>query len=104
MKSLLVLISSILFSANAVACYSQAVSVYTQAMNERRHDNIHVYNEAVQLKAGQSYDSYGVIFEYEQDVLIFEGSSEFMSGFGVEAIVLEPNTCRLIEMVQVYAE
>ena len=104
MKSLLLVLSSLLFSTNLMACYSQALSVYTSAMNERRHDNIHVYKEAVQLNAGQSYETYGVVFEYEQDVLIFEGSSEFMSGFGVEAIVLEPNTCRLIEMVQVYAE
>lgn len=104
MKSALLLLSSLLFSTNVLACYSQAVSIYTETMNERRHDNIHVYKEAVQLKSGQSYETYGVVFEYEQDVLIFEGSSEFMSGFGVEAIVLEPNTCRLIEMVQVYAE
>tara|TARA_R110000868_G_scaffold80095_2_gene227769 strand:- start:29882 stop:30202 length:321 start_codon:yes stop_codon:yes gene_type:complete len=101
------LIFSILSISSVHACYDVALKAYTAQMNERRHDNIHVSKEAVRLTSGDSYELYGVLFshdQYESDVLIYEGSSEFYSGYGVEAIVVEAKNCHLIEMVQVYAE
>lgn len=104
MKFVAIISTFMLLTTSAFACYDQAFSFYNQEMTARHHQDIHVHKDAVQLVAGEVYEMYGVKFEYDQNVMIYEGSSEFMSGFGVEAIVLEPNTCRLIEMVQVYSE
>ncbi len=92
------------FSTTSFACFDQAFALYNEEMSSRRHQDIHVYHEAVRLKAGDVHDMYRVKFFYDEDVLIYEGSSEFMSGYGVEAIVMEPTSCKFIEMVQVYVE
>lgn len=89
---------------DAHACYDSAYNFYSSEMTERRHDNIYVYPQPKKLSAGEQTEIYGTVFQYDQDVLIFEGSSEFMSGFGVEAIVIDGANCSVIEMVQVYAE
>ena len=100
----LIFISLITLSASVHACFEQASQVYEQEMRARRHDQIHVYPQGKTVLAGDQFETYGTIFSYDQDVVIFEGTSEFMSGFGVEAIVMNAKDCSFIEMVQVYAE
>lgn len=103
MKKIIIALSFILIS-NAHACFEQANEIFNDAMELRRHEQIYVHPEAKSLLADESHRMYGTVFHYGQDVLIYEGSSEFWSGFGVEAIVMNPKDCSLIEMVQVYAE
>ncbi|MBH46563.1 MAG: hypothetical protein CME71_00155 [Halobacteriovorax sp.] len=106
MKTIALILSTLLIS-NVHACYDVALGAYTAQMSERRHDNIYVSKEVVRLTQGESHELFGVLFsheQYESDVLIYEGSSEFYSGYGVEAIVVDAKNCHLIEIVQVYAE
>tara|TARA_R110000868_G_scaffold143075_13_gene360797 strand:- start:4760 stop:5080 length:321 start_codon:yes stop_codon:yes gene_type:complete len=106
MKTIALIFSTLLIS-NVHACYDVALGAYTAQMTERRHQNIHVSKQFTRLNQGESFDMFGVLFshdQYERDVLIYEGSSEFYSGYGVEAIVVDAKNCHLIEMVQVYAE
>lgn len=100
----LALIIALISSTSAFACLDQAVRVFEQEMQARRHDNIQVYPQSKKLAVGEVYETYGTVFSYDIDVEIFEGTSEFMSGFGVEAIIMDPKDCTLIELVQVYAE
>lgn len=101
---IIVLILSFFTISNVHACFEQANNLYQGEMGQRHHDNIYVSKNFVKLPAGEEHVMFGTVFSYTQDVLIFEGSSEFMSGYGIEAIVLDPSSCQFIEMVQVYAE
>jgi len=100
----IILAVALISSTSAFACLDQAVRVFGQEMQARRHENIHVYPQSTKVPAGQTFETYGTVFSYDFDVEIFEGTSEFMSGFGVEAIVMDPKDCSLIDLVQVYAE
>jgi hypothetical protein len=35
---------------------------------------------------------------------VFEGQSEYMSGLGIDALIVDRNTCETVEVIEVYAE
>ncbi len=49
------------------------------------------------------YDS-EIALGYNFDVEIYIASSEYMGGFGMEALVVKPTTCETLQMENVYRE
>jgi hypothetical protein len=41
---------------------------------------------------------------FTKDVDIYFASSEYMSGLGIEALIVDPSTCEILKMETVYTE
>lgn len=64
-------------------------------------------NEVLSIKKNQkSFEAYGVevALNYNHDVEVYFGSSEYMGGYGVEALVVDPATCETLKIENVYTE
>lgn len=92
-------------AAFANTCEEQVLTDYTKAL--AANDYHHLIGEVMNFKKFEkSFISYGTKVElgFDLDVAVYLAASEFMGGYGVEAIVVDPATCKTLKMVNVYAE
>lgn len=100
------LFASLSFSALAAdKCQSEVFSEFLAATTE--YDYHTVADSGVLYPAGSpGFESYGRYVElgYDKDVLAYHASNEYMSGYGAYEIIVDPATCSIIKMQEVYAE
>jgi hypothetical protein len=96
------LLSSVAFGKS---CEEPVLKDYINALeaNDYHHLTGQVFNFQ---KLEKSFTYYGKQVElgYDFDVTVFIAASEFMSGYGLEAVVVDPATCKTLKMVNVYTE
>jgi hypothetical protein len=104
---LLILGLSLLVSTVAFgkSCEEQALKDYINAFegNEYHHLTGQVFNFN---KLEKAFSYYGTQIElgYNVDVTVFIAGSEFMGGYGLDAIVVDAATCKTLKMESVYTE
>lgn len=96
------IISSVAFGKT---CEEQALKDYINAFegNEYHHLTGQVFNFK-KLEKGFTYYGTQVELGFDVDVTVFIAGSEFMGGYGLEAIVVDPTTCKTLKMTTVYTE
>lgn len=104
---ILILGLSLLLSTVAFgkSCEEQVLKDYINAFegNDYHHLTGQVFNFQ---KLEKAFTYYGTQVElgYEMDVAVYIAASEFMGGYGLEAVVVDPATCKTLKMVNVYTE
>ena len=87
------------------SCEEQVLKDYINAFeaNEYHHLTGEVFNFK---KLEKAFTYYGTQVElgYDVDVTVYIAASEFMGGYGLEAVVIDPTICKTLKMVNVYAE
>ena len=106
MKTLILVLSLAISSvAFGKSCEEQALKSYmnTFVNNEFHHLTGEVYSFK---KLEKSFKYYGTEVElgFDVDVEVFFAASEYMGGYGIEAVVVDSLTCETLKMVNVYAE
>ena len=104
---LIILVLSLILSTVAFgkSCEEQVLKDYISAFeaNEHHHLTGEVFNFK---KLEKAFTYYGTKVElgYDVDVTVYIAASEFMGGYGLEAVVVDPTSCKTLKMVNVYAE
>jgi hypothetical protein len=106
MKAAFILIISFITIASSFArdCRDD-VSVYFYTMNEARdYDDQGVSNGFVVLESGEEFisNAVAVVNEFDFTVLAFEGYSDDNKGFGVEVLLVQPETCEIIDITRTF--
>ena len=106
MKALfLALTLSISGFALAKNCEDKVLADYIKAVPQNEYH--HLTGEVMKLAPGQkSFKAYGVtvVTGFNKAMDVYMAASEYMSGYGVEALVVDPETCETIKMENVYSE
>lgn len=106
MKNFLLVLSLFSFSAMAVqACEDKVLNDYIKAVPANEYHAL--TGEVLKVQKGQkSFKAYGVTVEvnFNFDIEVYMASSEYMGGYGVEALVVDPRTCETLKMENVYSE
>jgi hypothetical protein len=94
MKTLLML-AAILYSGLTMAqnCEEKVLSDYITAVSQNEFH--YLTGEVLSYKKGErSFESYGNVIElgFTKDVDIYFASSEYMSGLGIEALIVDANS------------
>ena len=87
------------------SCEEQVLKDYINAFEA--NENHHLTGEVFDFKKlEKAFTYYGTQVElgYDIDVTVYIGASEFMGGYGLEAVVVDPTTCKTLKMANVYAE
>jgi len=104
---LLSLISFLVFSNSyAQGCHDD-VQVYFYVINEeRQYDDQGISKKHLTLEKGQQMVSneVPVTNNFAMTVLAFEGYSDDAKGFGVEVILVDPNSCEILDIVRTYRD
>lgn len=91
--------------ASSRNCQERVIQDYIAATPGYEYHSLS--NEVMRiLKNEKSFTAYGKKFEidYAFDVEVYFGSNEYMSGYGVDALIVEPTTCETLKIVNVYTE
>jgi len=106
MKTIMIILSlTFAFSAFAKDCEKQVLKQFIEASQD--YDYHSLSNKPVLHPAGEEgFESYGRYVElgYDFDVVSYTGSNEYMSGYGAYELIVNPKTCEIIKMQEVYAE
>jgi hypothetical protein len=86
-------------------CSKEALSAYKNHFLENEHHSI--MTKGFELPAGENLlvvwgQSYS--FDFSFPVIIFEASSEYWGGYGVDMLVMAADNCALIQVENIYAE
>jgi len=103
----------LLISAEAFAkdkCANAVNAYYSEALYQYDYHSIAL--EGLVIPANTlTFESYGQSIAlgykalgYDFDVLVYEASSEYMGGYGVDAIFVNPSNCEVLKMINVYEE
>lgn len=96
------IISSVAFGKT---CEEQALKDYISAFegNDYHHLTGQVFHFQ---KLEKAFTYYGTQVElgFDVDVTVFIAGSEFMGGYGLDAIVVDPATCKTLKTSSVYTE
>lgn len=122
MKTVALLALVLSFSALAGNCRKQAEEAYKQQVVKQHREWDQSYGisaddysqsyeeaylsrrEAISIdQAFDTYDSFSTDLE-GADYEVYVGVSEYMSGYGEDAVVVEKSTCKAVEFINVYAE
>jgi hypothetical protein len=106
MKSIIVLVSLLLSSVSfAQDCKDL---VFEKFLAETEEYDYHTISDKFETyQAGtEGFESYGQYVElgYDFDVISYHASNEYMSGYGAYEIIVEPKTCEVLKIENVYAE
>ena len=106
MKNLLLVLSLFSFSAMASeVCADKVLNDYMKAVPANEQHAL--TGEVLKLEKGEkSFKAYGVVVEvnYNFATEVYFASSEYMGGYGVEALVVDPRNCETLKMENVYTE
>jgi hypothetical protein len=100
--SLSLMVSAAAFGNN---CDQKVLQDYIKNVQSNEFHSLS--NEVIAVKKNEkSITAYGleVALNYKHDVVVYFGSSEYMGGYGVEALVVDPATCETLKMENVYTE
>lgn len=100
--SLVVLFSSSVVLAN---CEEKVLDQYIKLTPAQEFH--HLTQEAIKIKPRQrSLVLYGEIIElnFNNSMEVYVAGSEYMSGYGVEALIVDPKTCKVVRMENIYRE
>ncbi|MGK0367570.1 MAG: hypothetical protein ACI9QD_000707 [Thermoproteota archaeon] len=96
------------FSALATESCSSKVKTYWQDFNDARgYDNFGIDANPIDLNKyiNEAYNSDINFPVYESsDLSVYQGYSEYYSGYGIDAVVVENETCKIIDVVVIYVE
>lgn len=101
------LIFLFLFSIGTMAqtCHDKVTEKFLTETNN--YENHHVGEDFKVYPAGTvGYKSFDTVIElgYDFDVISFGASNEFWSGYGAYEIIVEPNKCEVLKIIEVYSE
>lgn len=111
MKSLL-----LIFAALSISSFAQGENVSVEkcekkvaryyAYNGSRSDYPKEIRQGYYLHAGESLLNLRKqeIASFEEDKIIYQGNGSFHSGYFIEAIVVNPKTCKVEEVFELYGE
>jgi hypothetical protein len=105
MKKLILALTLILsFSVMADDCLEKVRADYKQLTIERNYDYDFVGDAPTTIEQMMLiWDTFET--EYEGDsYIVYQASSEYYGGYGVDALVVSKNSCETVEVVEVYAE
>lgn len=100
--SLMILLVSTIAFAN---CEEKVLEQYIKLTPSNEFH--HMTQEAIKIKPRQKIlIAYGQVIElnYNKSMEVYLAGSEFMGGHGVEALVVDPRTCEILKMENVYRE
>lgn len=100
--ALTLMISGVALAQN---CEEKVLADYIKAVPQNEFH--HLTGEVIRLKAAQkSFTAYGVTVEtgFNKATDVYLAASEYMAGYGVEALVVDPATCETLKMENVYTE
>jgi hypothetical protein len=104
-KLLLVALMVSSFGVQAKNCHEEVLDFYLNELPEYEYHS--VSKKGYLVKAGTPFiEEYGraVEMNYEIDTEVYMASSEYYSGYGAEVIVVNPETCAILKMENVYSE
>lgn len=112
MKNLIVLLALLIMVGNAQAnsgkhnCDAQVEKSWEEHTEDRGYQYEGFYGLDAILSPGDSYERYGeeVYNDYGRMVLVYVGASSYYSGYGEDAIVVDPLNCSILDMINLYAE
>lgn len=96
------MISGLAFANN---CEDKVLADYIKAVPQNEFH--HLTGEVIKLLPAQkSFKAYGVtvVTGFNKATDVYMAASEYMSGYGVEALVVDPETCETLKMENVYTE
>jgi hypothetical protein len=108
MKKLLLaltLIASLSALASESKCFKKVSKDYRQLTIERNYDYDYVIDEVMSIE--EMADRWEYTFETElagDNYIVYQAASEYMSGFGYDALIVDRDTCETVEVDEVYAE
>lgn len=108
MKKLILAVSFILsFSAMATEskCFQKVSADYSQLTYERNYDFEYVIDNVMTIS--EMKEKWEGTFETElssDHFIVYQAASEYMGGFGYDALVVDSETCETVEVDEVYAE
>jgi len=104
---IMTLLSTTLLSSAFAADKCQK-EVYANFLTSTAEYDYHTLSDTgTKYEAGvESFKSYGVTVElgYDIPVISYQASNEYMSGYGAYEIIVNPVTCKILDMVVVYSE
>ena len=104
---IMTLLSTTLLSSAFAADKCQK-EVYANFITDTSEYDYHTLSDVgTKYEAGiASFETYGVTVKlrYDMPVLSYQASNEFMSGYGAYEIIVNPISCKILDMVVVYSE
>ncbi len=104
LSPLSILAQDISSGAQAEVCYSQAYKYYIE--NSGPSDESQTFNFQFMLKANEELtnDRAEVIAKFDQDHLIYHATGSYYSGYFIDLIAVEPKTCQVSAIINLYSE
>ena len=100
--SLVIFLTSTLTFAN---CENKVLEQYIKLTPQNEFH--HMTEEAIKINPRQKIlVAYGQVIElnYKRQMEVYLAGSEYMGGHGVEALIVDPRTCEILKMENVYRE
>lgn len=90
--------------AKAEVCYEQAYKYYVE--NSGPSDEDQTFRFKYLLAANQEIfnDRDEVIAKFDQEQLIYHATGTYYSGYFIDLIAVEPNTCQVSAIINLYSE
>jgi hypothetical protein len=108
MKTTTLLFAILTLSTSAFCADKCQSEVYKDFLEATEDYDFHTLDDVGTLHGAQvkSFKSFGktVKLGYGFPVLSYQGTNEYMSGYGVLEIIVNPTTCKTLDMVEVYTE
>ncbi len=92
-------------SAELFSCEEKILRQYRESFPQNEHH--YLTGERVKLFANQdSCQAFGitVVNIFDQSIDVYLAASEYMGGYGVEALMVEPKSCKILKITNLYSE